>query len=68
MVLAAFGGKLLLFVALHCNVLLLFVLFPVRVIKVVFVTAMLVMFADSRYQVMVGAGAALLLTTHLTSS
>lgn len=68
MVFAVFGGLLLLFVALHCNVLLLFVLFPVRVMKVVFVTAMLVMFTDSRYQVMVGAGAALLLTTHLTSS
>lgn len=36
--------------------------------KVVFGTAMLVMFADPRYQVVVGAGAALLLTTHLTSS
>lgn len=67
MVLAVFGG-LLLFVALHCNVFLLSIFSPVKVMDVVFVPALLVISADSRYQVIVGAGAALLLTSHWTTS
>lgn len=57
-------GCLLLFVALHCNVLLLSVLFPVIMMDVVFFPALLVMSVDPRCQVMVGAGTAFLLTTH----
>lgn len=66
-VFAIFDGFLL-FVAVHVNNFVLYVLFPVRVMKVVFAPAMLVMSVDSRYQLMVGAGIALLLTTHRTSS
>lgn len=62
-----FFGGLLLFIALHCNVFMLSVLVPVRVMEVVSVPATYVMFVDPRYQVMVGAGTALLFTTHRTS-
>lgn len=64
-VLAVFGGVLL-FVALHCKVFVLSALFPVIVMEVVSVPAMYVMFVDPRYQVMVGGGNALLLTTQRT--
>lgn len=57
-------GGLLLFVALHSKVLPLSILFPVRVMWVVFIPALLVMSLEPRYQVMVGAGNASLLTTH----
>lgn len=67
MVLAVFGG-LLLFVALHCNVFLLSIFSPIKVMEVVSVPALLVISTDSRYQVIVGAGAALLLTSHWTTS
>lgn len=65
-VLADFDG-LLLFVALHCNVFMLSILFPVRVMDVVSVPALLVMSVDPKYQVMIGAGTALLLTKHRNS-
>lgn len=55
---------LLLFVALHSMVWPLSILFPVRVMWVVFIPALLVMSLEPRYQVMVGAGNASLLTTH----
>ena len=55
---------LLLFVALHANVLLLYSRFPVMMIEEALLPAIFVMFVYPRYQVMVGAGTALLLTTH----
>lgn len=58
---------MLLFVALHSSVFVLSVLFPDTVIEVVYFLAMLVMFEDSIYHVMVEAGTAPLLTTHRTS-
>lgn len=64
--LAVLGG-LLLFVALHSSFFVLSVLFPDTVIEVVYFLAMIVMFEDSIYHVMVGAGTASLLTTHRTS-
>lgn len=60
-------GGLLLFVALHSSFFVLSVLFPDTVIEVVYFLAMIVMFEDSIYHVMVGAGTASLLTTHRTS-
>lgn len=65
-VLAVFGGVLL-FEALHSKDFLLSVLFPVKVMEVVSVPAMNVMSVDPRYQVISGAGTALLLTTQRTS-
>lgn len=62
-VLTVFGG-LLLFVAVHCNVFMLSILFPIIMMDVVFVSALLVMSVDPRYQVRIGAGTAFLLTTH----
>lgn len=64
--LAVFGG-LLLFVALHCNISVLSFLFPVKVMEVLFFPTIYVMFVDPRYQVMIGSGTALMLTTHWTS-
>ena len=61
-----FGG-LLLFVALQFKVLLLSCRFPVCMIEILLILAVLVIFVDPRYQVIVGVGTALLLTTHLTS-
>lgn len=57
-------GDFLSFVALHSKFLPLSVLFPVRVMKVVFLPALLVMSVDPMYQEMVGVGSASLLTTH----
>ena len=57
---------LLLFVALHSNVLLLCSRFTVMMIENALLPAIFVMSVDPRYQVMVGAGTALLLTTHRT--
>ena len=54
---------LLLFVALHSNVLLLCSRFPVMMIEDTWVPAISEMTVNPRYQVMVGAGTALLLTT-----
>lgn len=65
-VLAVFCG-LLLFEALHCNVFVLSALFPVIMMEVLSVPVVLVMSVNPRYQMMFGAGAALLLTTHCTS-
>lgn len=62
-VLTVFGGVLL-FEALHSKDLVLSVLFPVIVMEVVSVPATNV---DARYQVIFGAGTALLLTTQRTS-
>lgn len=53
--------------ALHCNVFLLSVLFPTNVIEVSCDPSMIAMLVDPRYQVMTGAGNALLLTLHWTS-
>ena len=61
-----FGG-LLLFVVLQFKVLLLSCRFPVSMIEVLLILAVLVIFVDPRYQVIVGVGTALLLTTHWTS-
>ena len=63
---STFFGGLLLFVALHFNVLLLSCRFPVMMIELVLLFVVPVMSVDPRYQVMVGAGMALLLTTHWT--
>lgn len=60
-------GGLLLFEAVHSKVLPLSFLLPVIVIEVVFVSILVVMSVDTRYQVMVGLGTALLLTTQLNS-
>ena len=60
-------GGLLLFVTLHCNVRLLSSRFPVMVIELVLLLVVPVISLDPRYQVMVGAGTALLLTTHRIS-
>ena len=57
---------LLLYVAWHANVLLLCSRFPLMMIEETSVPAIFVMFVDPRYQVMIGAGTALLLTTHRT--
>ena len=57
---------LLLFVALHANVLLLYSRFPLMMIEEALLPAIFVMSVYPRYQVMVGAGTALLLTTHRT--
>ena len=56
---------LLLFFALHANVLLLCSRFPLIMIEETSVPSIFVISVDRRYQVMVGAGTALLLTTHL---
>ena len=65
-VMAPVFDGLLLFVALHSNVLLLCSRFPVMMIEDTWVPAISEMTVDPRYQVMVGAGTALLLTTHRT--
>lgn len=65
-VLAVFGG-LLLFEALHSKVLPLSFLLPVILIEDVFVSILVAMSVNTRYQVMVGLGTALLLTTHWNS-
>lgn len=65
-VLAFFGG-LLLFVAIHSNVFVLSVLFPVILMKVVFVRSMLGISVVPSNHVMLGAGIASLLTSHLTT-
>lgn len=62
---AVFGG-LLLFAALHCNIFPLSSLFPVIIMELVFVIAMLVIFVDPRYHVIDGEGSALALTTQKT--
>lgn len=65
-VVVAFCGGLLLFVALHSKVFVLSVLFPVILMKVVFVRSMLEIAIDPSNHVMFGAGSALLLTSHST--
>ena len=55
---------LLLFVALHSNVLLLCSRFTVMMIEEALLPAIFVMSVDPMYQVMVGAGTALLLIIH----
>lgn len=66
-VVLAFFVDLSLLVALHSNVFVLYVLFPVIMMEVVSAPAMIVMSVDPTYQVMVGSGTALLLISHLTS-
>lgn len=66
-VLAVIWGLMLLLEALHCNIFVLFNLSPVITIYVLLIPAMVVMSVDSRYQLIVGAGTALLLTAHRTS-
>lgn len=63
--LVVFDG-LLLFEALHPKVLPLSVLFPIILMEVLSVPALLVMSVNPRYQVIFGAGTALLLTTQWT--
>lgn len=60
-------GSLLLFEALHSKVLPLSVLFPVIMIRVESVPALLVISVDPRCHVIFGEGSALLLTTQRTS-
>lgn len=57
----------LLFVALHSNLFVLSVLFPVILMDDAYVNAVLAMFMDPRYQRIVGAGTAFVLTTHSNS-
>lgn len=57
---------LLLFEALHFNVFLLSALLPVIMMEVLSVPVVLVMSVNPRYQIIFGAGTALLLTTHCT--
>lgn len=61
-------GGLLLFEAVHSKVLPLSFLLPVIVIEAVFVSILMVMSVDTRYQVMVGIGTALLLNTQFNFS
>lgn len=65
-VVLAFFGCLLLFVALHSKVFVLSVLFPVILMKVVFVRSMLEIALDPNNHVILGAGNALLLTSQMT--
>lgn len=59
-------GCLILFEALHCNIFVLSVLFPVIMMVDASEPALLVMSIDPRNQVMFGAGEAFLLTTQVT--
>lgn len=66
-VVLAFTGFLFMFEAVHSNVFMLSVLFPTNVIEVSCDPSMVLMIVDSRYQVIIGAGNAFLLTSHQTS-
>ena len=61
------AGGLALFDARHASVFALSDRFPVMVMEALSISAILVMFIDPRYQLMVGAGTAFLLTTHRTN-
>lgn len=61
-----FGG-LLLFEALHSNVLVLSTFFPVILMEAASVPTLLVMYLEPKYQVKVAVGTAFLFTMHLIS-